>query len=509
MSIKKRLVLLIAAFTCLTAPAQEPEFKSGRWETLSDYEVPEWYKDAKFGIYFHWGVYSVPAYKTEWYPRLLYFKGSDVQKFHEQKYGPVSEFGYHDLVPLFTAEKFNARKWVSLFRKAGAKFVGPVAEHHDGFSMWDSNCTPWNAADMGPKKDILGEISKEARRQDLKLIATFHHARNLQRYSDPEVLKKELSREVTSETRRFYDSHYPYYEGTDPASNDPKLKYLYGNIPAERWYKEVWLGKLEEVIDKYCPDIIWFDSWLDLIPENYRFEFCRYYLNKAKEMGKEVVIVRKQNDLPLSVSVENLEKSRKNYLNTSIWETDETISWGSWCYTEDLKIKPASNLIYELIDIVSKNGVMLLNISPKANGEIPENQRQVLLQIGKWLDQNGEAIYGTRPWYTFGEGPTIQPEGTFSNHKLFDKIQYSSEDFRYTTKGNSIYIFSLSKLEPGKTIKLKSFSSSMLPEKINIKNISMLGTRKHVDWKIDESGLSLSVPAAPNEISTVYKVELK
>lgn len=480
------------------------------WESVSTHtDAPEWFKDAKFGIYFHWGVYSVPEFQTEWYPRYLYFPWSDVYKHHEATYGPVSKFGYHDLIPLFKAEKYNAKEWVSLFKEAGARFAGPVAEHHDGFALWDSKCTPWNSVDMGPKKDIVGEMEKEVKLQGMKFITTFHHARNFQRYADPEVLKAELAKEYKSEQKRFHRSHFPYFPGTFPASNDPKLQYLYGNMPAEKWYKEMWFGKLKEVIDNYDPDIIWFDSWLNEIPENYRYQFCDYYLRKAKERGKEIVIVRKQNDLPLSVSVENLENSRKDKLSSTTWETDQTVSYDSWSYTKDFKIKPSKNLIHELIDIVSKNGVLLLNISPRASGEIPADQQKVLREIGAWLKQNGEAIYGTRTWYTYGEGPTIEPEVGLHNRELFDALQYTTKDYRFTRKGNNIYVMSMGKLAAGSTIHVKAFAATQIPDGKKVKRVSMLGSDKTVDWKVDKTGLTMSALEAPNEVSVVYKVELE
>lgn len=503
----KKLLLYVMLLTSGFVSAQKAQVD---WSALSGYNTtPEWFKDAKFGIYFHWGVYSVPEFQTEWYPRYVYFPWSDVAKFHEKTYGSVSKFGYHDLVPLFKAEKFDAVEWAKLFKEAGARFAGPVAEHHDGFSMWDSECTPWNAMDMGPHRDIVGEMGNAVKKLGMKFITTFHHARNFQRYTDPSTLKAELEKEYKSERKRFYRSHFPYYKGTHPASDNKQLQYLYGNMPAETWYKKLWYGKLKEVIDNYDPDIIWFDSWLDEIPENYRYDFCRYYLGKAKERGKEVVIVRKQNDLPLSVSVENLEHSRKNSLHPVVWETDQTVSYGSWSYTTDLKIKPASLLIHELIDIVSKNGVLLLNISPRASGEIPDDQRKVLLEIGQWLKQNGEAIYGTRPWHTYGEGPTEVPEAGLGNRAKFDAVRYTLDDFRYTHKGNTVYAFVMGKPEIGAQFCLKSFAADMVKDLKGIKKISMLGSKNKVTWNLTKEGLKVDVPAAPNEVAAVYKIELR
>lgn len=499
---KKLFISLLLLVSCtLFAQKNEPA-----WDSLAKYhKIPEWFKNAKFGIYLHWGIYSVPEYSTEWYPRYLYFPWSDERKHHEEVYGKKD---YHELVPLFTAEKFDAQAWAELFKKTGARFAGLVTEHHDGFSMWDSECTPWNAADMGPHKDIVGLLEKSIKGEGMKFITTFHHARNFQRYSDPKVMNKELTKDYSGHERhRFYQSHFPYYPNTAPSSNDKKLQMLYGNMPAEKWYKEMWFAKLKEVIDKYDPDVIWFDSWLDYIPENYRYQFCEYYLKKAKERHKEIVIVRKENDLPLSVSVENLENSRKSDLHPVLWETDETVSYDSWSYTSELKIKPASHLIHELIDIVSKNGVLLLNISPRASGEIPADQLKLLLEIGRWLKQNGEAIYDTRPWYTYGEGPTKEPGEGLGNRAKFDALKYTTQDFRFTTKGNSVYILVLGEPQPGTALKINAFAKSKLPGKKHIKKVSMLGTSAPVNWVHTDDGLKLSVPNAEYNISAVYKVD--
>ena len=476
-------------------PKVAVEFKYKEdWESLANHnEQPDWFQDAKFGIYFHWGVYSVPAFGSEWYPRNMHLPDNPVYKHHLEKYGPSSEFGYHDFVPGFKAEYFDADKWADLFQKAGARFAGPVAEHHDGFSMWASKATPWNVKKMGPQKDITGELAEAFRKRHIKLITTFHHARNLQR-----------SQKIGEET---WKSHYPYFENIPPSSTDEKLQKLYGNIPEEKWLESIWLAKLKEVIDDYQPDIMWFDSWMDEIPESYRQKFCTYYLNEAQNWGKEVVIVRKQDDLPLDVSVDDLEKSRKNRLEEKSWMTDETVSTGSWCYTENLKIKPAADVLHVLIDIVSKNGVLLLNISPKADGSIPQDQKQVLLEIGAWLKKYGEAIYGSRPWYTYGEGPTKEPEGHFENHEKFLKIKYSAEDVRYTRQGKTIYATLLGSPEKGKTILLKTFAADQLPEPVTIADVTIPGSDSRVDWELKDSGLQVNLPDSElEEMAVVLKV---
>ena len=467
------------------------------WTSLGKHnESPEWFKNSKLGIYFHWGLYSVPAYSSEWYPRWMHFKDNKVYKHHVEKYGDPSEFGYHDFAPMFKAEKFNADEWAQLFKDAGAQFAGPVAEHHDGYAMWDSDITPWNTMDTGPKRDITGELEKAIKGKGMKFITAFHHAKNLQRST-------ELGKEVSN-------SHYPYFEGMPPSSNDPDLQLMYGNMEPLKWYKEVWFGKLKEVIDKYHPDIIWFDYVLGDIPEAYRKEFAAYYLNEAAKSDQEAVIVRKQHDLPLNMSIEDLEQARKNNIGTKTWMTDATISNGSWCYTEDLGVKPAQDVLHMLIDIVSKNGVLLLNVSPKADGTIPDNQKEGILQMGAWLKKYGEAIYDTEAWYTFGEGPTKEPEGHFKNHQAFMKLKYSNKDIRYTTKDYNIYGIVMGAVEPNKELLLESFAKEKIHDAPTIEQVSFLGSDENIEWSYDEEkGLSVKAPSKTiDNMATVIKVTI-
>ena len=503
---KKLLVLSLIALLAACVGPKSPEATetgsySADWESLAKHQAsPEWFQDAKLGIYFHWGVYSVPAYANEWYPRWMHFEGHDIYNHHLETYGHPSEFGYHDFVPMFKAEYFDAVEWADLFQKAGARFAGPVAEHHDGFAMWDSDATPWNAADMGPKKDITGLLAAELKKRDMKLITTFHHAKQLQRYDS-----------IVTEDHSLYNlSHYPPFEGMPTISGDEQLQYLYGNMPEDKWYEEIWYGKLKEVIDQYQPDIIWFDYVLDEIPEEYRQKFSAYYLNEAEKLDKDVVIVRKQEDLPINYTVDDLEKSRKNRIGEEPWMTDETISKGSWCYTDNLDIKTSADVLHVLIDIVSKNGVLLLNVSPMANGIIPENQKQVLLDIGKWLDAYGESIYETRPWYTFGEGPTKEPEGHFKNHQEFLKIKYSAKDVRYTTKGDVIYATLLGWPGGGESIMFTAFAADSLPAPLEIAAVSLMGSDEDLEWDLAEEGLTLTAPLdSPDPLAVVFKIETR
>jgi len=424
------------------------------WESLAKHdEAPEWFRDAKLGIYWHWGVYSVPAYGNEWYPKWMHTKEGrrSYYKHHVETYGEPDEFGYHDFVPEFGAEHFDAEQWAELFKKAGAQYAGPVCEHHDGYSMWDSEITPWNAADTGPKRDITGELAKAIRKHGMKFVTTFHHER----------------------TR----SWYPRVEGWPTTSDDPKLQLLYMNIP-EELFNKIFQAKLGEVIDKYRPDLIWFDGRLEEIQEPYHLRFLAYYFNQAKKWNRDVVVTTKGHDYPAEVAVEDFEKGRMNRLTDFCWLTDDTISMGSWCYTIDLQIKSTTKVIHDFIDIVSKNGCLLLNISPKSDGTIPENQRQVLLGLGEWLKINGEAIYNTRPWLTFGEGPTrLRKGGGFVGH-----VTYTAQDIRYTRSkdGKALYAIALGWPESGElTLNAVKVENTAAPK------VTLLGYHRPLRYQVN------------------------
>ncbi len=455
-------LLPMAGVLCRAAEPPPTGPYQATWESLEKVtQAPEWFRDAKVGIYFHWGVYSVPAFASEWYPRNMHVK-KHVKAHHVEKWGEIEEFGYADFVPMFRAEKFDADEWAELFVRAGARFAGPVAEHHDGFALWDSALTPWNSADMGPCRDITGELEKAIRKRGMRFIATFHHARNSLWQKDGR-----------------WTGHYDGIKKHHPTLlDDPKRAILYGYMPRQA-FCDMWLGKLKEVIDGYRPDLIWFDSWLHELPEAYLQQFAAYYYNRAAQWGREVVVTRKQNDLPLTVSIEDFEKGRADALTENVWLTDDTISKGSWCYTEGLQIKDADEVIDTLVDIVSKNGQLLLNISPKADGTIPEDQRSVLLAMGEWLRVNGDAVYETRPWLDFGEGPTrMKKGGHFVGH-----VRYGREDIRYTRSKDGAALFATLLGWPEGPVVLKKVKAEGEPGVV-----SLLGSDAPVRCEMNESG---------------------
>ena len=482
------------------ATGKEIKFEQ-TWESLSTVDrEPEWFKDAKFGIYFHWGVYSVPAFDNEWYPRWMYVPGrkdwgGEVFEHHQKTYGPLSEFNYHDFIPMFTAEHFDAEEWADLFRKSGARFAGPVAQHHDGFAMWDSKVNPWNAKDMGPKKDVLGELYAELKKRDMRTIATFHHERLLQRYAT------DTAKWAKNTPDPGWDSHFPYHPDYITSTNDPKLRLLYGNIPEEQFY-DYWLDQINEVVDGYAPDIIWFDSWLDIIPEDYRKKMVASHFNTAVARGQKPIVVYKQEDLPSNVGVLDIEQGGKTDLSEDYWMTDITISHGSWCYTNGQTYKSPALVIRNMVDVWSKRGVVLLNISPKADGTIPEEQRNILGTIGQWIGKHEKAIYETRAYSIFGYGEAKFEKGHFGGQSA--TIDYNQNDIRFLLSKDKkhLYVFCLGLPAANAKLEIRGIDQS------KIKGVSVVGSGVDVNWSLAANVLMLTTPETSrmDEIVTVFDV---
>lgn len=480
---------------------------SANWQSLQQYQCPEWFRDAKFGIYAHWGPYSVPEYpgNTDWYSHHMYLSYHPIHAFHLQKYGPLDKFGYKDLIPKFTGENFDADAWAKLYLEAGAKFAGPVAEHSDGFSMWATELTPWNAGKMGPKRDVVGELEQAIRKTDMKFVTSFHHAWKWAWYP-------------TGPTQ-------PGQPETD--ANDPQYELLYGPpAPKEAWKKadahvpaetipknmlppeifaERWLAKINEVVDRYEPDLLWFDNRMNLIPESYRQQMAAHFYNRAAEADQEVVLTYKFDDMVHGTGVLDLERSRMPDIHPEPWLCDMSIASNSWAYSIALEYYSTDRLIHDLVDIVSKNGCLLLNIAPRKDGTIPEEQQQRLRGIGAWLAVNGEAIYGTRPWAVYGEGPAKTPEGHLADLKFKG---FTQEDIRFTKKGDTVYAIVLGCPGEGEIIEIQSMSKTKLAD-FNIQSIEMLGSSEPTNWQQDESRLSLQMTAPPQHTeAVVWRIKL-
>ncbi|MBN2068014.1 MAG: alpha-L-fucosidase [Opitutales bacterium] len=479
---QKTLLLLLSILSiCACSPKENPKYEAS-FESLEQANpTPEWFKDAKFGIYFHWGVYSVPAYGNEWYPRNMYNDGSGENKHHTLVYGEITQWPYNNFIesakdkdgnfvqfaPKLKSEggQFDPEEWAQLFADSGAKFAGPVAEHHDGFSMWASKANSWNAKEMGPKLDLVKLLTDAIREKKLKIILSMHHAYN-----------------ITG-----------FYEWA-PQVDDPKLKILYGQQGKEK-NEALWLEKHKEIIDSYQPDIIWQDFNLHEISQPVLLQFLAYYYNQAASWNKEVVATFKDG-LNTDCAVLDYERGGPIDITENYWLTDDAISSSSWCYTEGLRYYSVKQVFHGFLDRVSKNGNLLLNISPKADGSIPQEQKDILLAMGAWLKKYGEAVYSTRAWDVYGEGPTKMG----ANHGVFTQPKEgTADDVRYTrSKDNkTLYAILLGWNEGQEEMVLRSLPSDRIDLK-TLKTVTLIngesGKYLPLCYKQDTDGLHIQLP---------------
>jgi alpha-L-fucosidase len=461
------------------------------WNSLRRHVTPLWFQEAKFGIYTHWGPYCVPAYgpNVSWYPHNMYKEETAQYAYHVKTYGDPSKFGYKDFIPMFTAEKFDADEWAELFKRSGARYAGPVGEHHDGFCMWDTRLSDWSAAKMGPKRDVVGELEQAIRKHDMRFFVALHHAENWWFFPH---------------WKPQYDTADPRYAGLygDPHNLDGKVgkKLMEQDRPSKR-FMETWRGKIYEVIDNYSPDVLWFDFGLAGVAEQWKQDFLAYYYNRAHERGQEVAVTYKKYDLAPGAGVIDLELGRMNSLTYHEWITDTTIDDGSgWGYMRDTAYKSTTTLVHYLVDNVSKNGYLLLNVGPKPDGTLPAEAHELLGGIGKWMDVNGESIYGTANWIAYGEGPTqIERAGSF-NEK--DIAGFTPRDVRFAVKDSVLYATCLG--WPGAEITIETLKRLYQAE---IQSVTMLGSSQPLRWSLNDAGLTIETPAErPCEHAYVFKI---
>lgn len=452
---------------------------SPNWESLQVYTPPAWYQDGKLGIFIHWGVYSVPGYDSEWYPRNMYIKGTKAYEHHLATYGPQNKFGYKDFIPLFTAEHFDANDWASLFRQAGASFVVPVAEHHDGFPMYDCPFTPWNAAAMGPKRDIIAELAEAVRNQYLTFGVSSHRAENWWFYNGGRDIESDV-------TNPAYSS---LYGPAQPCYGD--LAYPFPFLQPNEEFLNDWLVRTCDLLDRYEPQLLYFDWWIEQPAfKPYLQRLAAYYYNKAASRDLGVAINYKFEAFAKGSAVYDVERGLQEGIQPELWQTCTSVAKTAWCYVANHQYKTSEEIIGDLVDIVSKNGVMLLNIGPKPDGTIPDEERRILLDIGTWLRRNGEAIYGTRPWTVFGEGPTPIVTGTFNDIK---RASYTDKDIRYTTRGDVLYAIVLGRPSEGRII-LTSLSPNRNLYPSDIESIELLGSHHTLNWDRNREGVIIELP---------------
>lgn len=470
------------------------------WASLCNHKTPDWYYHDKLGVFIHWGIYSVPAFGNEWYSRSMYDKSVREFEHHRKTYGNQKDFGYKDFIPMFKAENFDASRWVSTFKDAGIKYVMPVCEHHDGFAMYDTEFNKWNASKMGPCRNVVGEIKAECDKQGLTFCASTHRAEhyffmNLGRTFDSDVNDDDY--------RDFYGPAY-YCDELNSKNLGITTENPFTLAPTIEWLED-WLVRTCELIDKYQPRVLYFDWWI----QNHAFKpylkkLCAYYYNRADEWGVEVTINYKHEAFPPTVATFDVERGALTDISPIPWQTDTAIGLHSWGYVKDNKYKHSRQIICDFVDIVSKNGMLLLNIGPKPDGTFTDEETQVLTDLGSWLKINGEGIYGTCPWKKFGEGDTNNQGGYFSDSK---ETEYCESDFRFTYKNGYLYAF---QMRPnGKIVKIKS---------LNIKNhrdillgeITNLGDIKIESIDRDENALTITLAEAPKtDLPICFKIEIE
>jgi len=471
-----------------------------KWERLKR-ETPQWFRDAKFGLFFHWGPYSVPAYKNEWYSRNMYAKKNSINRYHVETYGKLSEFGYKDFYPMMTGAKFDADEWAEIVAASGAKYAGPVTEHSDNFSMWDSKVNEVNSVNYGPKRDVFGECAKAFRERDIRILATFHHQWLWGWFmsTDPDA--------------DVYDpANEKYYWKALPLETNRYAPY---RLPDEEFNK-MWIDKVKEVIDKYNPDALYFDSRTNIIDEKFRQEMTEYFYNS----GKEVVLTYKQEDFPEGVGVYDIECGSFKEAKPFAWQTDDRLEDNvTWCMVQEPKYKPAIRIVHQLCDIVAKNGNLLLNVGPYADGSFHEEAKKILFEIGDWLKVNGEAIYGSRPYKIAAEGPTEVADVNYNIEMVNEQLNnesgdagdlhtgvFTSADFRFTKKDNYVYAIAMGWPENGEVL-IKALSDKLTDGKVV--SVSMLGADGELAFEQTCEGLKVKMPSdKPCDFAYVMKVSI-
>ena len=474
-------------------PAQAPPPYQASWPSLQNYQAPEWFRDAKFGIFIHWGVYSVPGFYSEWYPREMYHAGSPAYQHQVATYGPLTKFGYKDFIPLFKAEKFDADQWLAVFKQAGARYIVPVAEHHDGFAMYKTKRTKWNAVDMGPKRDVIGELAAATRRQGLIFGLSSHRIEHWWFFG--------FGQEIDSDVQdpQYADLYGPAHD-LDPFKRQPHDPRLTPAFMAD------WLARTNELVDSYHPQLVYFDWWIEQPEmESYRQQFAASYYNKARGWGKGVVINYKDDAFPDGAAVYDIERGNSKATKKYPWQTDTSVGKKSWGYIEGEENKDPNELIDELVDVVSKNGNLLLNVGPRPDGTLAPAQQDVLLRMGQWLAVNGEGIYGTRPWVVSGEGPTPPPDDKVLFNENASK-GYVAQDVRFTTKGPALYAFALAVPQEPTTIKALATGAGHG----RVASVRLLGSTAPLKWHQQAEGLVIQpLPRYPSGYAVGYHITFK
>ena len=453
------------------------------WKPLV-HDAPQWMRDGKFGLFFHWGVYSVPACENEWYSRNMYLKGSLQNLEHERRFGPLSQFGYKDFIPMFKGERFDPDAWASLVQLSGARYAGPVTEHADNYSLWDSQVNPVNSVRTGPHRDVAGECATAFRKKGIRYLAAFHH-----QWLWGWFMSTDTEADV-------YDPANEIYYG--PALPLETNRYMPYRKP-DRKFCDTWLSKIREVCEKYRPDVLYFDGRALILPEEYRYAAAKCYYD-AVPQG---IITYKQEDFPECLGVFDVECGRFADRQPFFWQTDDRLEDRiTWCIVQGPKYKPASRIIQQIADVTAKNGCLLLNVGPRQDGTFHPDAIRELKRIGEWLSVNGEAIYGTRPFAVAGEGVTVGANEDYNVDRVRQQMkdglasesgQYrlTGDDVRYTQTNAAVYVIGFGHPRDD-TLRLRALREGGALGRV--RSVRMLGCDSAIIYSRDAEQMTLHLP---------------
>jgi alpha-L-fucosidase len=534
-------ILLLTFIALLTSCKQTSKEKmqtgkfEANWESLKQYEIPEWFKDAKFGIWAHWGPQCQPE-AGDWYARHMYYQDHWQNKYHLEKYGHPSEFGFKDVINDWKAEKWDPEKLVALYKKAGAKYFFAMGNHHDNLDMWDSKYQEWNSVDVGPKKDILAEWAKAAKNNGLPFGVSLHSAHAWRWYETSQMADTSGEFAGVSYDGKLTkdDGKGKWWEGLDPqklyAQNHPlskeseKLHSIHrqwgwengATVPSEEYCLNFY-NRTVDMINKYNPDLVYFDdTGLPLWPvSNVGLEIAAHYYNanmKLHEDKLEAVLFGKiLTEEQKECLVWDVERGATEDIQDKPWQSCTCI--GGWHYDRGLYnrngYKSAKTVMQMLVDIVSKNGNMLLNIPVRGDGTIDEKELKVVEGITKWMDINSECIYETRPWHIYGEGPKVDNANPIKAQGFNEGKggPYTSKDIRFTKKGDVLYAVVMEWPEDKEEILIKSLGTDSQYYSENMDNVKVLGG-DIVSFKFENDALRVKLPAKSEmEAPVVFRID--
>jgi alpha-L-fucosidase len=495
----------------------------GDWESLKQYQTPEWFRDAKFGIWAHWSAQCVPE-MGDWYARFMYVQGQQDYQYQCARYGHPSKFGFKDIDHLWRAENWDPDKLIALYKRAGAKYFVALANHHDNLDCYDSKYQPWNTVNVGPHKDIVGAWAVAARKAGLKFGVTVHAARAWNWYEPAQGSDKTgpLAGVRYDGVLTKADGKGLWWEGLDPqdlyAQNHPV-----GAKPSAAYINK-FFNRTLDLIDKYQPDLLYFDDYVlpfqyDHQDDKVGLDIAAHYYNQniAAHGGKLEAVLNGKilNEQQRKTMVWDIERGLADKVEPFVWQTDTCI--GDWHYRRSLfenhQYKTADLVIHMLADIVSKNGNLLLNIPVRGDGTIDEDEIALLQEMAKWMDVNSEGIFGTRPWVVYGEGPSTEvAKPGAAKKKNVDmnegETAYSADDIRFTVKGNTLYAIALGWPKDG-VLRIKSLAAGSANLGQEITGIKLLGSDDSLKWTRQADSLQVTVPAAaPCDHAYVFKISL-